>query len=94
MMRQLPDLGGICGELNPTPTLSQLKRIAQHFGQTQFIATSLESSQRFMTKGWAAQTDEVLQGHTHTLTQPRRHAHTHAVVVQEVPGHLVRVSQQ
>lgn len=76
MMRQLPDLGGICGELNPTPTLSQLKRIAQHFGQTQFIATSLESSQRFMTKGWAAQTDEVLQGHTHINTTAQARTHT------------------
>lgn len=54
-MCELLELTGIFVESKSTQTLSQLKRTAQQFGHTQFIATSLESSpQRFITEGWAA----------------------------------------
>lgn len=47
----------------PSPNL---KRIAQQYGRTELIATSLESSPwRFMTKGWAAETNS-LGGHKRT----------------------------
>lgn len=47
----------------PSPNL---KRTAQQYGRTELIATSLESSPwRFMTKGWAAETNS-LRGHKHT----------------------------
>lgn len=59
-MCELLELRGISGESNLTQILSQLKRIAQQFGHTQFIATSLESSPwRFIAKGWAARTENA-----------------------------------
>lgn len=61
-MSQLP-------EFDLTQALSQVKRIAEQFVQTQFIAISLESYPwRVVIKGWAAEMKK---------SAPRAQTHIH-----------------